>query len=61
MTKEQENKFNEVMLMLGGAHDMLARTKLETKDYQPVSSLLAKAKVKLLNLYTELKSTPIND
>lgn len=40
----------------GEAHNMMARTKLPKEEYQPISSLMATAKVELFNLYYELEN-----
>jgi len=44
------------MSKFGEVHNMLARTNLSKEDYQPISSLLATAKVELFNIYYELKN-----
>ena len=53
----QINKLNSIMSKFGEAHNMLARTSLSKKEYQPISSLLATAKVELFNFYLEIKET----
>lgn len=57
-----EKKLNDIiigiedaMLKFGEAHDLLAKTKLTTKEYQPISTLLSDAKTILFNSYLELK------
>lgn len=49
-------RLESVMSKFGEAHNMMARTKLSKEDYQPISSLMAKAKVELFNIYYELKN-----
>lgn len=49
-------KLESIMSKFGEAHSMLARTKLSKEEYQPISSLLATAKVELFNYYYELKT-----
>lgn len=49
-------RLESVMSKFGEAHNMLARTKLSKEDYQPISSLLATAKIELFNIYYELKN-----
>lgn len=48
------------MAKFGKAHDMLARTKLSSHEYQPISSLLSHAKVELFNYYNTLPASPVN-
>jgi len=50
-------KLESIMSKFGEAHNMLARTKLSKEEYQPISSLLATAKVELFNYYYELKAS----
>ncbi len=49
-------RLESVMSKFGEAHNMMARTKLSKEDYQPISSLMSKAKVELFNIYYELKN-----
>ena len=49
-------RLEDVMSKFGEAHNMMARTKLSKEEYQPISSLMATAKVELFNIYYELKN-----
>lgn len=49
-------RLEDVMFKFGEAHNMMARTKLSKEEYQPISSLMATAKVELFNIYCELKN-----
>lgn len=49
-------RFEDAMSKLGEAHNLLAKTKLPTEEYQPISSLMATAKVELFNIYNEIKN-----
>lgn len=49
-------RLEDIMSKFGEAHNMMARTKLSTEEYQPISSLMATAKVELFNIYYELKN-----
>lgn len=49
-------RLEDVMSKFGEAHNMMARTKLPKEEYQPISSLMATAKVELFNIYYELKN-----
>ena len=49
-------RLEDIMSKFGEVHNMLARTNLSKEDYQPISSLLATAKVELFNIYYELKN-----
>lgn len=44
-------ELESVMMQLGQAHDMLAKTKLTPNEYQPISSILATVKVELFKLH----------
>lgn len=44
-----------IMTKFGEAHILLARTRLPTDEYQPISSLLAEAKVELFKFYSKFK------
>jgi len=57
-TAEEKKKFESAMMQLGDAHTMLARTTMASKDYDPISGLMAKAKVTLFNLLRSDESTP---
>ena len=52
-------RLESCMSKFGEAHNMLARTKLSKEDYQPISTLLASAKVELFNIYYELKNNQL--
>lgn len=49
-------RLEDVMSKFGEAHNMMAGTKLSKEEYQPISSLMATAKVELFNIYYELKN-----
>lgn len=49
-------RFEECMQQLGEAHNMLAKTSLSKKEYEPISGLLAKAKVELFKIYYDFKN-----
>lgn len=52
-------RLESCMSKFGEAHNMLARTKLSKEDYQPISTLLASAKVELFNIYYEFKNNQL--
>lgn len=56
MTEQQKERFEVVMAKLGKAHDLMAKSSLSQKEYDPIIELMAKAKVELFNLYNELKN-----
>lgn len=49
-------RLEDIISKFGEAHNMMARTKLSTEEYQPISSLMATGKVELFNIYYELKN-----
>ncbi len=49
-------RLEDIMSQFGEAHNMLAKTSLSKDEYQPISSLLATAKIGLFNIYNELKN-----
>lgn len=49
-------RFEECMSQLGEAHNMLAKTSLSKKEYNPISGLLSKAKVGLFKIYYDFKN-----
>lgn len=49
-------RLSEVMQKFGEVHNMLARTTLPKEEYNPISNLLAVAKVELFNIYYDLKN-----
>lgn len=55
--KEQIECLNSIMLKFGKAHNLLAKTSLSKKEYQPISSLMTTAKVELFNFYIKIKET----
>jgi hypothetical protein len=50
-------ELNSIMLKFGDVHDLLAKTSLSKKEYQPISTLFATAKVELFNFYLTVKET----
>lgn len=52
-------RFEECMSQLGEAHNLLAKTNLSKKEYEPISGLLAKAKVELFKIYYGFKNEEI--
>ena len=56
VTQQQIEKLEEIMLGFGEAHNLLAKTSLSKEEYQPISGLLAKAKVELFNFYNAHKA-----
>lgn len=46
-----------IMSDFGEAHNMLAKTKLDSKEYNPISHKLAEAKIQLFNFYNTLKNS----
>jgi hypothetical protein len=58
------NEFEKSVTLLGDAHTMLARTKMDAAEYNPISALLAEAKVilfKILNSTGYGNSQPAGD
>jgi hypothetical protein len=53
---EEIEKLSGIMSKLGEAHNMLAKTSLSKEEYQPISGLLAKAKVELFNFCNDHKA-----
>jgi len=49
------------MTDFGEAHNLLAKSTLPREEYNPISGLLAKAKVELFKVYRSLKSQPIKE
>lgn len=56
ITEKEIEKLSGIMSKLGEAHNMLAKTSLSKEEYQPISGLLASAKVELFNFYNEHKA-----
>ena len=56
ITEQEIEKLSGIMSMFGEAHNMLAKTSLPKEEYQPISTLLASAKVELFNFYKEHKA-----
>lgn len=54
--EEQIEKLKDIMSKFGEAHNMLAKTSLPKIEYQPISTLLASAKIELFNFYQERKT-----
>lgn len=54
------SRLSDVMPKFGKVHDMIARTPLSKKEYQPISTLLSEAKVELYNAYLEAKEKNIH-
>ena len=51
-----------ILSQFGEAHNLLAKTKLSKEDYNPISALLAEAKIDLFNYYNQKKGeTPRED
>lgn len=57
ITDIEIEKLSGIMSKLGEAHNMLAKTSLSKEEYQPISTLLASAKVELIKFYKERKAT----
>jgi hypothetical protein len=53
---EEIEKLSGIMSKFGEAHNMLAKTSLSKEEYQPISGLLAKAKVELFNFCNDHKA-----
>ena len=49
------SRLSDVMPKFGKIHDMLAKTSLSKKEYNPISLSFAEAKVELFNTYLQAK------
>lgn len=56
ITEKEIKNMEDILLHFNEAHNMLAKTSLSKEEYQPISGLLAKAKVELFNFYNEHKA-----
>ncbi len=58
MTEEQKILIESAMRKFGEAHILLSKSKLDKKEYNPISNLLSEAKVDLFNFYWNEKNKP---
>lgn len=56
ITEKEIRNLEDILLRFGEAHNMLAKTSLSKEEYQPISGLLAKAKVELFNFCNDHKA-----
>ena len=56
ITEKEIRNLEDILLRFGEAHNMLAKTSLSKEEYQPISTLLASAKVELFKFYNGHKA-----